>query len=93
MIVAVPALAPYAPWIGLAALIALFVLFARESVAPVVLAIVGAVAMMILGFISPKELLAVFSNSAPIAIGATARSCRRPRRFQAGRGGPRSWRR
>lgn len=70
MIVAVPALAPYAPWIGLAALIALFVLFARESVAPVVLAIVGAVAMMILGFISPKELLAVFSNSAPIAIGA-----------------------
>ena len=70
MIAAIPALAPYAPWIGLAALSALFVLFARETVAPVVLAIVAAVAMMGLGFLSPKELLAVFSNSAPIAIGA-----------------------
>lgn len=56
--------------IGLVLLLALFTAFALERFPPVVLAIVGGVVMMVLGFLTPKELLSVFANPAPITIGA-----------------------
>ena len=56
--------------IGLVLLVILFVAFAMERFPPVVLAVVAGVAMMALGFLSPDDALSVFSNSAPITIGA-----------------------
>ena len=56
--------------IGLLLLLGLLVAFAMERRPPVVIASVGAVLMLLLGYISPKELLSVFSNPAPITIGA-----------------------
>lgn len=56
--------------IGLLLLLGLLVAFAMERRPPVVIASVGAVVMLLLGYISPKELLSVFSNPAPITIGA-----------------------
>lgn len=56
--------------IGLVILFGLLVAFAMERRPPVVIATVGAVLMMALGYVSPKELLSVFSNPAPITIGA-----------------------
>ncbi|WP_241255089.1 SLC13 family permease [Altererythrobacter sp. BO-6] len=58
------------PFIGLALLISIFAAFAMERRPPVVVATVGGLFMMALGFLSPSELLGVFSNSAPITIAA-----------------------
>ncbi|QWC55730.1 SLC13 family permease [Erythrobacter sp. 3-20A1M] len=63
-------LAPHSDWIGLALLIALFLGFAVERYPPVVIAVVGGMAMLVLGYVKPDELLAVFGNSAPVTIGA-----------------------
>ena len=59
-----------APWIGIATLIAMLVAFASERVPPVVVAMTGAVAMLLLGFVTPTQMTGVFSNGAPLAIGA-----------------------
>ena len=56
--------------IGLALLLATFVAFALERRPPVVIAVLAGVAMLALGYLSPDELLGVFSNSAPITIAA-----------------------
>ena len=63
-------LVAYRPEIGLAMLVILFVAFAMERLPPVVLAVSFALAMLLLGFLSVDELLAVFSNPAPITIAA-----------------------
>lgn len=63
-------IAPYSPYIGLALLLALFILFASERVPAVVIAVAAAALCLPLGLISPDRLLQVFSNSAPITIGA-----------------------
>ncbi|MEW4449725.1 SLC13 family permease [Qipengyuania sp. JC766] len=56
--------------IGLGLLAAIFILFALERRPPVVIAIAGGVAMLALGYLSPDDLMGVFSNSAPITIAA-----------------------
>lgn len=56
--------------VGLVMLVILFVAFALERLPPVVLAVVGGVSMMAIGFLPPADLLRVFSNTAPITIGA-----------------------
>jgi di/tricarboxylate transporter len=61
---------PFAPYIGLALLVGLFAAFVTERRPPVVIAITGGVLMMAFGFLPPRELLGVFSNSAPITIAA-----------------------
>lgn len=63
-------IASYGPYIGLILLIGIFVAFALERQPPVVIAVVGGLLMMALGFLPPGELLGVFSNSAPITIAA-----------------------
>lgn len=63
-------ISPYGPYIGLALLIGIFAAFASERRPPVVIAITAGVLMMAFGFLSPGELLGVFSNSAPITIAA-----------------------
>ncbi len=57
-------------WIGLAILILLIAGFIAERFPPVVLAIVGAALMPLLGFVSAERMTEVFSNTAPITIGA-----------------------
>ncbi|MGE0623021.1 MAG: SLC13 family permease [Pseudomonadales bacterium] len=56
--------------IGLLLLLALLVAFVREKRPPVVHAVVGVVALLALGLLSPDSLLAVFGNPAPLTIGA-----------------------
>ena len=56
--------------IGLILLVALLVAFAMERRPPVVIATAGAVAMLVMGYASPDDILSVFSNPAPITIGA-----------------------
>ncbi len=63
-------LTEYSALIGLALLISLFVAFAMERRPPVVVAIMGAAAMMVLGYLPSEQMLAVFGNSAPITIAA-----------------------
>lgn len=63
-------LADYSALIGLALLIATFVAFMLERRPPVVIAVVAGVIMLALGYLSPKEMLGTFSNSAPITIAA-----------------------
>ena len=60
----------YSAEIGLVLLVAIFGAFALERRPPVVIAIFGAALAMVLGFLSPTEMLAVFGNSAPITIAA-----------------------
>ncbi|HQS97475.1 MAG: SLC13 family permease [Novosphingobium sp. 17-62-19] len=60
----------FGPLIGLVLLAGIFVAFAMERLPPVVIAAVGGLLMMGLGFLSPQELLGVFSNPAPITIAA-----------------------
>lgn len=65
------AIAPeYSPYVGLLLLVAIFGAFASERRPPVVVAVLGGVMMMVLGLISPGELLGVFSNTAPVTIAA-----------------------
>ncbi len=54
---------------GLLLLLALLVAFSREKRPPVVHAIVGVVALLGLGLLSPERLLGVFGNPAPLTIG------------------------
>lgn len=56
--------------IGLVMLCAIFAAFVAERFPPVVVGVVGAAAVLLLGFVSVSELRSVFSNSAPVAIGA-----------------------
>jgi di/tricarboxylate transporter len=63
-------LTDYSAQIGLLLLLGTFVAFAFERRPPVVIAIVSAAAMLVLGYLSPKEMLGTFSNSAPITIAA-----------------------
>lgn len=63
-------LLPFSPYVGLCLLIGLFIAFALERRPPVVIAVVGGLLMMVLGFLSPSALLGVFSNPAPITIAA-----------------------
>ena len=56
--------------IGLVLLVGLLITFARERRPPVVIAAVGAILMLVLGYLSTNDLLGVFSNPAPITIGA-----------------------
>jgi len=51
-------------------LIAMLVAFARESMKPSGIAVIGAAACLALGFVEQDEMLQVFSNPAVIAIGA-----------------------
>lgn len=60
----------YGPYIGLVLLVGVFVAFAVERHPPVVIAVLGGLLMMVLGFLPPVELLQVFSNPAPVTIGA-----------------------
>ena len=62
--------ADYSSWIGLAILIGLFVLFAAERFAPVVVAVGGAAVMLVLGYLSRDDMEQVFANPAPITIAA-----------------------
>ncbi|HEU4475452.1 MAG TPA: SLC13 family permease [Methyloceanibacter sp.] len=56
--------------LSLLILAATFVAFLLERFPPAVVAVVGAAAFLVLGFIDSKDMLSVFSNSAPITIGA-----------------------
>jgi di/tricarboxylate transporter len=56
--------------VGLALLILIFIAFVMERRPPVVIAVLGAVVMMALGYLSTERLLEVFSNKAPITIAA-----------------------
>ncbi|MEJ8571937.1 SLC13 family permease [Microbaculum marinum] len=60
----------YNAFIGLALLIALFVAFVLERYPPAVIASVGAIAFLSLGFLTTDEMIGVFSNHAPITIAA-----------------------
>ncbi|WP_373490756.1 SLC13 family permease [Parasphingorhabdus sp.] len=58
------------PYAGLAILIALFVAFVGERRPPAVTAVVAAAVMLAIGLLSSNDLLSVFSNPAPLTIGA-----------------------
>lgn len=62
--------AAFGPYIGLALLVGIFIAFAQERRPPVVIAVAAGLLMMACGFLPPRELLAVFSNPAPITIAA-----------------------
>jgi len=63
-------LSDYSAQIGLALLFLTFVAFMLERRPPVVIAVVSGAIMLALGYLSPKEMLGTFSNSAPITIAA-----------------------
>ena len=63
-------LSDYSAQIGLALLFLTFVAFMMERRPPVVIAVVSGAIMLALGYLSPKEMLGTFSNSAPITIAA-----------------------
>jgi di/tricarboxylate transporter len=56
--------------LGLVFVVALFVAFASERFPPVTIAIVGAGAMIVFGWLTPALVTAAFANSAPITIAA-----------------------
>lgn len=58
------------PYAGLAILFALFAAFVSERQPPAVTAVVAAAVMMGLGLLSSDDMLSVFSNPAPLTIGA-----------------------
>jgi di/tricarboxylate transporter len=58
------------PYAGLAILVALFVAFVGERRPPAVTAAVAAALMLVVGLLSSDDLLSVFSNPAPLTIGA-----------------------
>lgn len=63
-------IAEFAPYIGLVLLFGIFAAFAIERQPPVVIAVVGGLVMVALGFLPTGELLGVFNNPAPITIAA-----------------------
>ncbi|MFZ2995249.1 SLC13 family permease [Sphingobium sp.] len=60
----------YRAEIGLVILAAMFFAFVRERYSPTVIAVVGACAYALLGMLDEKSLFSVFSNSAPLTVGA-----------------------
>ncbi len=58
------------PLAGIAFILLLFAAFALERYPPVIVAIGGAAVMMVTGLVSPAQALSVFSNPAPVTIGA-----------------------
>lgn len=58
------------PYVGLAILVALFWAFVSEKQGPAVTAVVAAATMLVLGLLSSADLFGVFSNPAPLTIGA-----------------------
>ncbi|MBH1997744.1 MAG: SLC13 family permease [Sphingomonadaceae bacterium] len=60
----------YRAEIGLIILIAMFVAFVRERYSPTVIAVVGAGAYGLLGLLDEKAMFSVFSNGAPLTVGA-----------------------
>src|SRR3546814_14995721 len=48
----------------------MFVAFVRERYSPTVVSVVGACAFALLGLLDEKDLFPVFSNSAPLTVGA-----------------------
>jgi len=62
--------AAYQPILGLGFIIGLFIAFASERFPPVTIAIVGAGAMIVFGWLTPRLVTAAFANSAPITIAA-----------------------
>jgi di/tricarboxylate transporter len=63
-------IAEYQAFISLGLLVLIFIGFLSEKYPPDVMAGAGAMLFLLLGFISTDELLAVFSNPAPLTIGA-----------------------
>ena len=59
-----------APFLALAILLAIFAAFVTERFPPAVVASIGAVTFLVLGFIDTEDAFSVFSNSAPITIAA-----------------------
>lgn len=60
----------YRAEIGLVILALMFVAFVRERYSPTVVSVVGACAFALLGMLDEKALFSVFSNSAPLTVGA-----------------------
>ena len=60
----------YRAEIGLIILACMFVAFVRERYSPTVVAVVGACAYGVLGLLDEKAMFSVFSNSAPLTVGA-----------------------
>ncbi|HUD90681.1 SLC13 family permease [Sphingobium sp.] len=60
----------YRAEIGLLILACMFVAFVRERYSPTVIAVVGACAYGVLGLLDEKAMFSVFSNSAPLTVGA-----------------------
>lgn len=60
----------YSAVIGLVILLVVFLAFALERRPPVVIAVLGGVTMMLLGFLPVTDALSVFANPAPITIAA-----------------------
>ncbi|MEN3971642.1 SLC13 family permease [Sphingomicrobium sp. XHP0235] len=60
----------YSAPIGLALLVLLFLAFLTERRPPAVIAIGGAIVLMLLGYLPVDDMLGVFSNPAPITIAA-----------------------
>ena len=60
----------YRAEIGLIILACMFVAFVRERYSPTVIAVVGACAYAVLGLLDEKAMFSVFSNSAPLTVGA-----------------------
>jgi di/tricarboxylate transporter len=58
----------HAAWFGVLLLAVLLVGFVLERFSPVVVAVAGVAAAILLGFVSADEVLAVFGNPAPITI-------------------------
>ena len=56
--------------IGLILLVVIFIAFPLERRPPVAVAMSAAVAMLVLGYLDPDQMLDVFRNPAPITIGA-----------------------
>lgn len=63
-------IADHSAFIGLLGLVIVFVAFAMERLPPVVISVLGGIAMMVLGFLPVSEALNVFANPAPITIAA-----------------------
>jgi di/tricarboxylate transporter len=63
-------LADYQAFIALGLLVLIFIGFLTERYPPDVMAAAGAMIFVVLGFVSTDELLEVFSNPAPLTIGA-----------------------
>lgn len=60
----------YRAEIGLVILACMFVAFVRERYSPTVVSVLGACAFALLGLLDEKSLFSVFSNSAPLTVGA-----------------------